>query len=329
MKSSAVCRGYAWQANPASNGMHQQHKKEHNIAAVLFTAVILVAALVNGTRGHTQRESASSTDPKPVVADPAVLKSAAFLLSATQAPVLMPAISAASALVSDINSDKVLYDLRSGKQWSAASLTKLATALSAVESFNDKQPEDLNFDDNPMIKISPAAIATESSAGNLISGRSYRLSDLLRAMLVFSSNDAAAATSEYFGGGKFIEFMNQEAVRVGMSDTRFFDPHGLTPLNLTTAKDLERLVRYIYDKHRDLLEITREKIEGATHPFAGEEDFLGGKTGFIDESAGNLISLFQYQGKPIVIIVLGSKQRAEDTQILKDWFLPKGLITNN
>ncbi|MDP1719267.1 MAG: serine hydrolase [bacterium] len=300
-----------------------QHKKEHNFAALLFTALVLVAALVGGAKGHTQREAtlltvkptASATADKPVpagqAAAPAIMKSAAFLLNTTQAPTLLPSISAAAALVEDIDSGKILYDLHSDKQWSAASLTKLVTAVSAIESFGD----------DPNIKVSASAIATESAAGYLVAGRSYELAELLRAMLVFSSNDAAAAISEYFGKGAFVEMLNKKASEIGMANSRFFDPHGLTPLNLTTARDLKSLVHYIYDAHRDIFDITREKIEGATHPFAGQEDFLGGKTGFIDESAGNLISLFRYQGRPVVIIVLGSKQRAEDTQILKDWFL--------
>ena len=115
--------------------------------------------------------------------------------------------------------------------------------------------------------------------------------------------------------------MNQKAFDLGMSNTRFFDPSGLSPLNLTTAEDLASLLTYIFQKHRSLLDLSQEKIEGATHPFVGEPDFIGGKTGFIDEAGGNLVSLFNYQGRAVAIIVLGSKQRAEDTKILKDWFL--------
>ena len=211
-----------------------------------------------------------------------------------------------------------MFNLNSGKQWSAASLTKLLTAVVASESSGPDQ----------MIKVSAAAIATESSAGNLVAGRSYTLEELLRALLVFSSNDAAVAMAEHFGKENFIVLLNQKAGAMGMTNTRLFDPSGLSPLNLTTAEDLMRLTRYLYDKHPNLLELTRARFEGGTHPFAGQPDFLGGKTGFIDESAGNLISLFDYQGRPIVIIVLGSKQRAEDTQILKDWFLG-GLTTND
>lgn len=304
--------------------MLHRHKKEHNFSAILFTAIVLVAVLAGGAKGHIRRETAPVIiENSAVVQEGVSAKPKALLIEATQTPAMLPSISAASALVEDIDSKKVLYEFNSERQWSAASLTKLVTALSAMESLSEEQLGKLNSDEESMIKVSPTAIATESSAGNLVSGRAYRLEELLRAMLVFSSNDAATAISEWLGKDSFIEFMNKTAKKAGMVNTRFFDPHGLTPLNLTTAKDLEHLVGYIYNKQSEILEFTREKIEGATHPFAGQDDFLGGKTGFIDESAGNLISLFQYRGQPIVIIVLGSKQRAEDTQILKDWFLPQ------
>ncbi len=303
--------------------MRPEHKKEHNFTALFFVALVLVLVLVGGAKGHTQR-AAEAQKSRPAVAKEPVSDAVvinrihpatsamptAAVVDSIQPPPLSPSVMATAALVQDLNAGKPLFRFNSTEQWSAASLTKLITAVVAVEN-----------SDNPMIKVSSRAIATESSAGNLVAGQSYRLADLLRAMLVFSSNDAAVAISEYFGGEKFIELMNAKAVAIGMRDTRFFDPSGLSPLNLTTAEDLGKLIYYIYGNHRDLLEITREKVEGGTHPFAGEPDFLGGKTGFIDESAGNLISLFNYQDRPILIIVLGSKQRAEDTEILKDWFL--------
>lgn len=309
--------------------MHPQHKKEHNRAGLFFVALLLVLVLVGGAKGHTQR-AAEAQKSLPAVPAPAgkpgqpasdvviinKIHPTALIINSTEPASLPPSITATAALVEDVDVDKPIFNFNAQKQWSAASLTKLVTAMSALESSNEDQ----------IIKVSPRAIATESSAGNLVAGQSYRLADLLRAMLVFSSNDAAVAISEYFGGEKFIALMNAKAAEVGMQNTRFFDPSGLSPLNLTTAQDLEQLMRYLYSNHRNILEITREKVDGGTHPFAGEPDFLGGKTGFIDESAGNLISLFNYQNHPVLIIVLGSKQRAEDTKILKDWFLPP---TNN
>ncbi len=290
--------------------MRPKHRTEHNLAALFFVVLVLALALASGAKGHAERAIEAQ---RPAAALTVINKIKPAQAGKPTAS-LTPSIAATAALVQDVTQNQPIFELHSNKQWSAASLTKLVTAMSAIESFSGEEP---------VIKVSSRAIATESSAGNLVAGQSYRLTDLLRAMLVFSSNDAAAAISEYFGGDKFIAFMNQKAAERGMANTRFFDPHGLSPLDLTTAQDLERLIRYLYDQHKDLLDITREKAEGGTHPFAGQEDFLGGKTGFIDESAGNLISLFNYQGHPIVIIVLGSKQRAEDTQILKDWFLPK------
>lgn len=296
--------------------MTQEHK-EHNFHGLFFTILILVLVLIGGTRGHSQREEgrkiSAEVAPAPASIPLPSPKSSALLVDAVQPVALAPSVSATAVLVQDIGGKKPIFELNSKKQWSAASLTKLLTALTASENLGPDQA----------IKVSPAAIATESSAGNLIAGQSYSLSELLRVLLVFSSNDAAAAIAEHFGKDNFVSLLNQKAAAIGMANTRFFDSHGLSPLNLTTAEDLMRLINKIYNERNYLFVMSQEKIEGATHPFAGAEDFLGGKTGFIDEAGGNLVSLFNYQGRSVVIVVLGSKQRAEDTQILKDWFLPQ------
>lgn len=277
-----------------------KERQQHNFRGLLFTIVVLILVLAGGARGHNRREQDR---------DNATIK--ASLVNVIEPTALAPSISGISALVQDVESNKSVFDLNSSTQWSAASLTKLVTSVVALENLKADQ----------MIRVSPTAIATESSAGNLVAGKYYPLSELLRVMMVFSSNDAAVAIAEHFGKENFIGLMNKKTADIGMADTRLFDSSGLSPLDLTTAGDLNRLLTYIFKKHPDLLALSREKIEGATHPFAGEPDFIGGKTGFIDEAGGNLISLFNYQGRAVAIIVLGSRQRAEDTKILKDWFL--------
>ena len=139
--------------------------------------------------------------------------------------------------------------------------------------------------------------------------------ELLRALLKVSSNDAGVAFAEHLGRENFIRLMNERAISIGMYNTRYFDTTGLSALNQSMASDLEKLVIYIFNNHPDIFSITREP-EGNIHPFAKTPDFIGGKTGFIDEASGNLVSLFNYQGRPFLIIVLGSEDRAADTQAL-------------
>ncbi|MDO8466842.1 MAG: serine hydrolase [bacterium] len=302
--------------------MTKEHK-EHNFHGLFFTIVVFILVLAGGARGHSQREQIRQADrisgvisrdnilAKAVVIPDLISKRGALLVKVTESAILTPSISGISALVQEIGIIKPVFSFNSQKQWSAASLAKLVTAVVAIENLSSDQ----------IIKVSPAAIATESSAGNLVSGKSYPLMDLLRVMMVFSSNDAAVAIAEHFGKENFVSMMNKKASEMGMSNTRFFDSSGLSPLDLTTAEDLNRLVNYIFTRHINLLTLSQEKIEGATHPFAGYSNFIGGKTGFIDEAGGNLVSLFNYRNRAFAVIVLGSKQRAEDTEILSDWFL--------
>ncbi|MGB9609066.1 MAG: hypothetical protein ACPL3E_01680, partial [Minisyncoccia bacterium] len=80
-------------------------------------------------------------------------------------------------------------------------------------------------------------------------------------------------------------------------------------LNISTKKSL--VVRE--------LEKNNLKTISNIHPFAGQAYFLGGKTGFISKSKENLVSVFNFKNRPILILVLGSDDRAKDTEILFDW----------
>ena len=233
-----------------------------------------------------------------------------------------PKISAQIFLVKFLNSNTTLKQLKSQNRWPIASLTKLMTALIAVEKI------DLDSE----IELSKKAVESEGTIGDFESGEIYKARDLLKAMLVLSSNDAAAALAESIGIDKFA--MDKRAAELGMEDTNFNDPTGLSYLNQSTANDLSKLVDYIYFHHPEIFDFTKEKtisilelgkgqtkILNSVNEFSGQPNFLGGKTGFIDESKGNLISLFNdsFGRGPILIIVLGSEDRFGDTL----WLLPK------
>ncbi len=293
-------------------------RREHNRISLIFTGVVLLVVILSGRSDSDFPWSKRPASPPPVggpvgrvvassIPRPA-LASVATILSPT---VLPPTVSAFAAQVSDLRSGEVLFQSNASSQWSLASLTKLMTAVIALENLSDDVSYTASF----------RAVATEGAAGFLVAGRKYSLSELLRSMLVFSSNDAAVVLAEAQGTDKFIDLMNEKARALKMDGTRFFDSSGLSPLNQSSAEDLRKLMAYVFRNLPQIFLISRENIQGATHPFVADPDFLGGKTGFIDESGGNLISLFNYADRPLLIIILGSKQRAEDTQILKDWFL--------
>lgn len=235
-----------------------------------------------------------------------------------------PAMRVQSAVVKLLQPDFNFYLLNQSGRWPLASLTKLMTAVVALEE----------LDRNKIVKISPAAVAAEGPAGNLEVDEEYTVFDLLRAMLVVSSNDAAQAIAEFYGLPDFISAMNKKALALGMRETNFADATGLSFLNQSNAEDLSKLAKYIYNQHPEILEITKGKsvkimdfsknkvtelLNINNFAFNGHPDFLGGKTGFTDQAGGNLLSIFDYNGKKVLVIVLGTEDRFGETEKLYNW----------
>ncbi|MFH1188880.1 MAG: serine hydrolase [bacterium] len=203
------------------------------------------------------------------------------------------------------------------KRWPAASLTKLLTAVVAFES--------LKKDD--LILFTDDIIATEGESGGFIPGEVFTLNDSVGAMLVVSSNDAGEAIASNYGRDRFITKMNQWAKEIGMENSVFVDPTGLSIHNRTTIQDIERLVQYIYQNHSDILAFTTKPqftitshLQKTTRTlyniniFAGRDDFIGGKTGYIPSSGGNLVSIFRRLNDTVIITVFGTVDRFQETE---------------
>jgi len=155
-------------------------------------------------------------------------------------------------------------------------------------------------------------------------------------MLIESSNDAAYAVMSYAKsrGINFVELMNAEAVKAGMSNSYFIDPAGLNDNAYSTASDLIKLVEYSL-KYHEIWDISAEKtaiVESSDERIKHEiistnrllglvKDIIGGKTGYTDGALQCMIlvtSIPDYPSK-IVSVVLGSNDRFGDTQRLIDW----------
>ncbi|MEK7590502.1 MAG: serine hydrolase [Patescibacteria group bacterium] len=233
-----------------------------------------------------------------------------------------PLITARVAAVKKINFSNMMFELNSTKQWPLASVSKLMTAIIALEKIGP----------NEIIPISAAAVATEGPQGGFSTGELFTIGDLVKSMMVVSSNDAPAAIAEFFGKQAFVKAMNEKATELQMTHTSFVDPIGFSLSNQSTTADLEKLVSYIYVYYPEIFSYSRQKeIEIIDlkstikrrlfniNVFAGEKEFLGGKTGYTDEASGNLVSLFWLDGQPLFIAVFGSENRFGDTKILYDW----------
>lgn len=242
----------------------------------------------------------------------------------------------AAFAIADISTSDEVYSEGATKHWPIASITKLMTAIVATEKIGISKK----------VTISQNAADTPGSATNLFTaGQVFTVDDLLMALLQISRNDAAVALAESYGMDGFIAEMNAKALRIGMRDTRFSDPIGLSASNVSTPVDLEKLISYIYKNEPQILKTTRESAKtikevtsGRNIPlpnenrneFVGESNFLGGKTGLIDESGGNLLTVFSVSKHPILIIILGSdnyNDRFEITTQLLSWLTDNYAIT--
>ncbi len=218
--------------------------------------------------------------------------------------------------------DEIIFQLNSEKRWPIASLSKLMTAIIAIEKM-DLEKE---------ITLSEKAVSSEGLAGDFKIGEIFKLKDLIKAMLVSSSNDAAMAIAENFENGEenFINEMQKKAAQLNMFSTTYLEPTGLSFVNQSTVNDLSKLVDYIYFNHPEILEISRQKeaeilelesnkprVLMATDRFAGDNDFLGGKTGYIEAAGRNLIAIFDINAKIILIITLGADDAFKEINKLK------------
>jgi len=203
-----------------------------------------------------------------------------------------------------------------------ASLTKLMTAVVAFE----------NIDHNKIITLSPTAISSFGDFGDFKEGEQYKLIDLIKGMLVSSSNDAAVALAEQLSLKKFILLMNEKAKELKMTQTIFVDPNGLSSSNRSTANDLMLLTVYILERMPEIFSATKNsrleipelksgkiKVIYNMNKFVENKNFIGGKTGFLlNLDKGSLISLFNYKDYIVAIIILDGDwtNRYKDTELI-------------
>jgi len=236
---------------------------------------------------------------------------------------LPPKLQDEASLVADIDTGTVFERVNDATRWPMASLTKLMTAT-------------LVFDDidlNATITITPQMFAADPEERTLVVGGTYSVNDLLHALLLPSSNVAAEAFADYYGRARFMDMMNARAVAWGMTNTYFDDPSGISSANQSTPDDLLKLAQKVYQNYPQIFAITRtpevmitelnsgkKVLVQSINDFAGAPDFVGGKTGHTIEADGNLLSVFNYDGHPFIVIVFGSNDRFGDTKALYNWF---------
>ena len=230
-------------------------------------------------------------------------------------------LSAHAAILFENTTGTVLYALNEHASRAPASLTKMMTALLAIETGRL----------NDIVKVSRQAAGVSGSSAHLYTGQEIRMEDLLYGMLLRSGNDAAVAVAEHLAGSvsAFANQMNARAKELGAVNTHFVNPHGLDkPSHLTTAFDLAMIARValLYPKFAEIVGTSRYLYEeqGVTWQntnrllwsYAGSE---GIKTGTTGQAGPCLAAAAARADMELIAVVLGSSNRWGDAIRLLDY----------
>ena len=223
----------------------------------------------------------------------------------------------APVLVVEVDSGKVLYAQGATDPWYPASITKLMTTYVALDLVRQGR---VSLDS--MITISAAAAAEPPSKMGFKPGTQLTLDNALKIIMVKSANDVAFAIGETLGGtvDGFADMMNETARKIGMRESRWYNPNGLPdPRQWTSARDMavlgRALLRDFPDSH-DLFSISAIQFgrsvmanhNGLLGRYAGVD---GMKTGFICAGGFNVVASANRNGRRILTIVMGSPSARE------------------
>jgi D-alanyl-D-alanine carboxypeptidase len=254
---------------------------------------------------------------------------AAFMLLAGAAGANAPAAEPVKGpvLVAEVDSGRVIEHRDALRPWYPASTTKLMTIYVTFRAIQAGR-----FTLQSPVTISSRAAAEPSSKMGFEPDTVLTLDNALKIMMVKSANDIAMAVAETVGGSKegFATLMNVESRRLGMTRSKWVNPHGLPePGQVTTARDMAVLARALlteFPQHRDFyklhaLQYGNTVLENFNPLLTRYPGANGMKTGFICASGYNLVASARRGNREIIAVVFGEyggDERAERAAELLD-----------
>ncbi|MGI6224655.1 MAG: D-alanyl-D-alanine carboxypeptidase family protein [Peptococcales bacterium] len=221
-----------------------------------------------------------------------------------------PNIEGKAFVLIDGKTGQVLYGKEIDEKLYPASTTKILTTIIALEKGNLQD----------MVTISKNVPLVEGTKVYLRAGEKIELEKLLNAAMIHSANDAALAIAEHIGGSeeKFAQMMNEKAKELGVKNSNFVNPHGLTAENhYSTAYDLALISRYAMENPK-FRELAQEKV----YDWAGEEwqtrlininkflwrmeESTGIKSGYTSAARYTLAASAQKNTQELIAVILGS-----------------------
>ena len=257
--------------------------------------------------------------PAPVQATQPALTEAPGLVAA------VPEVSASSWILYDQGFDRELGSSNPDERRAIASTTKMMTALVVLERASPDE----------VVTVSAEAAAVGEAEIGLVAGEILSVGDLLVALLVDSANDAAMALAEHVGGSEegFVALMNERAARLGLTSTRFANPHGLDdPDHYSTARELLAIALAGMDDPTFAELVGTRRAPFPSTPEGREREALttntllrsypgtfGVKTGFTGEAGLALVAAARQGERRVYAVVLGSDDHFADTVALLEY----------
>jgi len=237
-------------------------------------------------------------------------------------------LNSSVALVVDQQTNEVLLSKNDSAVLPVASLTKLMTGLVVA---------DAHLDMNEMITITQDDVDTlKGSRSRLMVGTTLTRGELMHLALMSSENRAAHALGRTYPGGlnEFVRLMNRKANELGMRDTRYVEPTGLSSENRSSARDLALLVSAAYQRPilRDLstspgyeVDVGRRTLQyNNSNRLVKSPDWEIGlqKTGYISEAGRCLVMQARIAGRQLIMVFLdatGKLGRIQDAERVRRW----------
>ena len=239
------------------------------------------------------------------------------------------------ALVMDQDTNEVLFSKNSQAVLPIASITKLMTALVVVEAGQSLDEK---------LTISDEDIDTEKGTrSRLTVGTSLTRGEMMHLALMSSENRAANALGRHYPGGLevFVAAMNQKAQALGMRDTHYVEPTGLSSRNQSSANDLAALVKVAHEvpllrelstSREHQVALGRRQVQfHSTNGLLSSKSWEIGlqKTGFINEAGRCLVMQARMAGRKVIMVLLdssGKYSRIGDAERVRKWVLSNPAI---
>ncbi|WMS18199.1 serine hydrolase [Neisseria subflava] len=249
-----------------------------------------------------------------------------------QAALAGPLLSSQSALIFNNKTGEVLYQKNPDRVMPIASISKLMSAMVVL---------DAHLDMNEPITITEAEIDRLKGTGSRLSiGTTLTRGELLHLSLMSSENRATHALGRTYPGGMsaFVAAMNAKAQSLGMTNSRFYEPTGLNFQNVSTARDLNRMVAAA--SKYPLIRKNSTSNYGSVWTANGRQNYKNSnalvregswnielqKTGYIREAGRSMVVKANVQNQPITIVLLNSPSsttRVNDARKIESWMLQR------